>query len=290
LKKDNFIAYRPFRIVLFLWLTVCLLLPVTARAADVTLYVESLGIPFAKRYPDGDTIFARNVWDLQAFAGRLYIGAGNWDNRGPAPNAGPVPIVTWDPQEKRFVREGIADEEAIERFEVINGRLYIPGTDPRGGWDFGNLYRREADGHWTKFRTIPHAIHTFALTGYDGRLYAGLGAEDTVPWYTDFKRYGSAIAVSKDDGASWRFLPLGGYRLHAFLHVRHRLYGVEVLPGPGLARWLASHGRNAFYAPVYELDSSQGNFERRPDLNAERLFPETDEVSGHASVVDRVLT
>lgn len=276
--------YLPF------WLIACLFMAGAVRASDVTPYVESLGIPFAERYQGGEEIYARNVWDLQAFEGRLYIGAGNYNNKGPASNAGPVPIMAWDPPKGRFVREGVADEEQIDRFEVIRGKLYIPGTDPRESWDFGNLYRREQNGRWLKLRTIPRAIHTLALTGHDGRLYAGISAKATVPWYVEFKGYGSAIAVSEDGGADWRFLPLGGFRLSAFLHVRGRLYAVDVLPGPGLERWVSEHARENYYAPVYELDPSKGGFQRRIDLSVERLFPETEDVRGRASVVDRVVT
>ena len=274
---------------LLLWVVGCLFMAAAVRASDVTPYVESLGIPFAGRYGEGEEIYARNVWDLQAFEGRLYIGAGNYDNTGPAPNAGPVPIMAWDPAKEMFIREGVADEEQIDRFEVINGRLYIPGTDPRENWDLGNLYRREPDGRWLKLRTIPRAIHTLALTGHEGRLYAGLGAKHTVSRYVDVKGYGSAVAVSEDAGADWRLLPLGGFRLCAFLHVQGRLYAVDVLPGPGIERWVSKHDRENYYAPVYELDSSKRIFQRRTDLSAERLFPETEDVRVRASVIDRVV-
>lgn len=74
--------------------------------SDVTMHVESLDIPFAVRYPAGADIYARNVWDLQAFKGRIYVGGGNWDNKGPAPNAGPVPILAWVRTGKRLFAKG----------------------------------------------------------------------------------------------------------------------------------------------------------------------------------------
>jgi len=60
---------------LLFWLIICLFMPEAVRASDVTPYVESLGIPFAGGYRGGEEIYARNVWDLQSFEGRLYIGA-----------------------------------------------------------------------------------------------------------------------------------------------------------------------------------------------------------------------
>jgi hypothetical protein len=185
------------------------------------------------------------------------------------------------------IREGEVDDEEISSFEVIGGRLYIPGADSREGWELGNLYLRQADGHWQKLRTIPRAIHASALTGYAGRLYVGLKATDTVPSDVDSEGYGSAVSVSADHGTSWTFLPLGGYALRAFLQVSGQLYATDVFPGPGLEKWIAQHDRKNYYSPVYELAPDGESFLRRPDLSAEELFPETTEARGHASSIHR---
>ncbi len=255
--------------------------------SDVTVHVESLTIPLARRYPAGAAIYARNVWDLQAFEGRLYVGGGNWDNKGPSSNAGPVPILAWDADKGRVVQEGEVDDEEISRFEIIGGRLYIPGADALESWKLGNLYRRETDGHWRKLRTIPRAIHAFALTDYGGRLYAGLKATDTVPWYVDFKGYGAAVAVSENSGSSWKFLPLGGFGAFEFLQVDGCLYAMDLTPGPGLRQWISKQDREAYYAPAYALDPSGLCFERRPDLDAAHLFPDTPEARERACCVHR---
>lgn len=256
-----------------------------AHATDLTSHLESLIIPFAERYPAGELIYARNVWDLKAFAGRLYVAAGNYDNNGPAPNAGPVPILAWDPVKMAIVNEGQVDEEQIDRFCLINGTLYIPGTDPMESWKRGNLYRRRKDGRWQKQRTIPKAIHVFALTGNNGRLYAGLKATDTVPWYVDFNGYGSAVAVSSNAGKSWKFFRLGGYSISSFLHTAGRLYAADVFPGPGLNQWIAARSRERYYAPMYMLNAAGNHFERRSDLTAEHLFPDTQGVMDRACII-----
>ena len=257
------------------------------QPADVTTHVEFLGIPFSGRYSSGQDIYARNVWDLQAFKGRIYVGGGNWDNKGPAPNAGPVPILAWDSKTETIVCEGQVDDEEISRFEVIAGKLYIPGADARQSWDFGNLYCREPDGRWQKRRTIPRAIHVFALTGYKGLLYAGLKATDTVPWYVDFKGYGAAVAVSENGGRSWDFLPIGGFAVFDFLRVDGCLYAMDLTTGPGLKKWVSKQGRKNYYAPVYALDTLKGRFVRRPDLDAAHLFPNTHEAPERACGVHR---
>ncbi len=59
------------RYLLFCLIT-CWFMVAVVRSSDVTPYVESFEIPFAERYRGGEEIYARNVWDLQAFEGRLY--------------------------------------------------------------------------------------------------------------------------------------------------------------------------------------------------------------------------
>ena len=140
-------------------------------AAGHATRLDWLGIPLGDRYSRRAWIYARNVWDLQAHEGRLYIGGGNSSNVGPATNAGPVPLVSYDPDTGGFVQESTVDDEQIDRFRVIAGRLHIPGHDPTESWDWGNDYVLGSTG-WEKRRTIPRAIHTYDLALAGGRLFA----------------------------------------------------------------------------------------------------------------------
>jgi hypothetical protein len=135
-----------------------------------------LGNPLA-----GEPYTASHVWDLQAWRGRIYLGYGDWDN-----NLGPVDIWYYTPTAHAFVKETVyvsptrpaarVDEDAIDRYVVIGGDLYIPGTDPRESWQRGNFYRNDGTG-WVKYRTIPHGVHTFDLAGYGGALFAAIGPD-----------------------------------------------------------------------------------------------------------------
>ncbi|QUL57177.1 hypothetical protein KDC22_12320 [Paenibacillus tritici] len=68
-----------------------------AAAPDVSLSVTVLGSPF-KKAP-----YARNVWDMQLFDGKIYLGHGNSSNNAPSSNAGPVPIYYWDLAQTSFL-------------------------------------------------------------------------------------------------------------------------------------------------------------------------------------------
>lgn len=189
----------------------------TARPVhDVTARVEFLGNPFADNYPDGDALYARNVWDLQRFAGRIFIGAGNSSNIGPAPNAGPLEIKIYDPDTEQFSVEGTVEEEQIDIWRILDHRLHIPGHDPTQNWKFGNFYRRDDEGTWTKYRNIPGGLHAYDMAWLNGGLYVGLGTAG-----------GGQIMRSVDDGRSWSVVYEGNRRIYSFLQVNGSLFGVS---------------------------------------------------------------
>lgn len=92
-----------------------------AGSTDVTANVEVLGEPFKGRW-FGRWTYARNVWDMQVYDGRIYLGCGNSSNEGPATNTGPVPVICFDPRRSEFVCEATLLEEQIDRYCVTDGR------------------------------------------------------------------------------------------------------------------------------------------------------------------------
>lgn len=160
--------------------------PAQAAAPNVTARVELLGSPLTKG------AYARNVWDMQQFGGRIYLGHGNRANDGPDPNAGPVPIWYYDPAQRRFVSPATIEEEQINQFRVLNGKLYIPGDDPRGSAGTGTFYRLDGE-RWARVATLAGAVHTSDLAWYNNRLFAGLISAGA-----------GAVMVSDDQGGSWQ--------------------------------------------------------------------------------------
>lgn len=91
--------------------------------------MEKLGNPFSKRYPGGAAIYACNIWVMQEYQGKIYLGAGNSSNMRPASNAGPVLVITFDPKKKTFESERFAPDEQFDVLRVFSGGLYSPGHD-----------------------------------------------------------------------------------------------------------------------------------------------------------------
>jgi hypothetical protein len=122
--------------------------------------------------------YARNVWDLQIFDDRLYIGSGNSSNSSPAPNAGPVPIWSLDLRSGEFVAEYMTNDEEVERFVVLNEQLFVPGHDPANDERAGGFYRLEENG-WKEYRSL-EASHVFDLEVFEGRLFSAINGHTGV--------------------------------------------------------------------------------------------------------------
>lgn len=176
-------------------------------ANDLTAKVVNLGQPFNK------PVYARNVWDMQLFNGKIYLAHGNEVNTPPAPNAGPIPVIYYDPSTNKFVTQYTAPEEQINVFKIINGNLYFPGDDATESWDFGNYYILD-NNVWTKMRTIPKASHVFDITSYKGQLYAATGTEG----------FGEVV-TSQDNGLTWKSLmPQSGNLFYTYSGMAHTLF------------------------------------------------------------------
>ena len=103
--------------------------------------VTRLGNPLLK---DGHEERALNVWDLQAFDGKIYLAGGST-----VTNSGPINVWAYDPQKQDFVKEHQVPEEAIEHYCLLDNQLYIPAADPTKG-DRHKFYRREGN-KWQKY-------------------------------------------------------------------------------------------------------------------------------------------
>lgn len=138
-----------------------------ATTKDVTSQALLLGNPFKKG------AYANNIWDMQVYNNRIYFGHGDFNN-----NAGPIPVIYYNPANNEFINQYTVDEEQIDVYKIINDKLYIPGYDARESWNLGNFYVLEKD-QWMKYRTIPQAIHVNDLACYNGRLYAAVTTSKT---------------------------------------------------------------------------------------------------------------
>jgi hypothetical protein len=164
---------------------------------DLTPLVERLGNPFTARFPDGEWVYARNVWDMEVYADLLYMGHGNSTTEPPAGNAGPVEI--WSFNGSTFTPEFLVNEEEIERFLIEDGQLVIPGHDSTYPSPGGNFYLRLSSGRWQEVNGVLEAAHVYDMAAYNGRFFAATGTSS---------QNGAAIGISDDGGSTWTGIPL----------------------------------------------------------------------------------
>ncbi len=151
---------------------------------------SSLGIPLESYYETG--IPARTAWDVEIFDQQLFVGSGDYDA-----NSGPVEIYSYDLQTENWEHSGTLPDEQADRLIIIDDTLMIPGCDPRGSWEYGNLYRY-SDDQWQTLRNIPGGIHQFDMIQYENALFVGLGVSPG----------NSPIVVSHDGGNTFQAVPM----------------------------------------------------------------------------------
>ncbi len=155
--------------------------------------LSSMGIPAHNREEA-----AWRINDLFVYNNRLYIGTGD-----AVVNTGPTKIIFYDLAGENFTEEFQIDEEAIYRFEEINGRLMIPGTDATEDWTFGNIYIH-TDSGWVKYRTLPRALHVMDLVWYRDMICASTVTETSIS--ESVQSYHGAIYTSSDTARNWELL------------------------------------------------------------------------------------
>ena len=106
----------------------------------------------------------RNIWDLQTFGDKIYIGYGNTTT-----NPGPIQLYSWDTVAEAFNPEILVESEAIERFRVLNGQLIVPNSDPTSG-DRKKYYYLENDT-WQEFSDDFALAHVRDIYYYNSEYY-----------------------------------------------------------------------------------------------------------------------
>ncbi len=157
--------------------------------------IMDLGIPYSEQYPsvaEGDQ--SRIPWDMKLFDGKLYVGAGNYND-----NTGPIGLRWYDTKSRTWGGGSFIFEEQIHTFCVLDGILTIPGTDAVSGfdWDYSSYYQLLGE-EWEQYRVLPDARHNFDIVRFGDDIFAAIGTEPGL----------SPLLVSHDDGQSFEHVPL----------------------------------------------------------------------------------
>jgi hypothetical protein len=152
-------------------LTLTGILAPSCAAQDVTSRLELLGNPTEGQYSTRP--YAQNVWDMQRFGNRIYLGSGNSSNLGPDRNAGRVHVHSYDTVSNQFKDEFATNEEQIERYVPLQNQLCIPGHDPLRSTPASIYCLSDMGTTWQRIGV--EGIHIYDLAEYDDRIWVGRG-------------------------------------------------------------------------------------------------------------------
>ena len=165
-------------------------LPYVVEDTSELEYVE-LGIPGLDYYDN--TTDSMSPWDMYLFDNKLFLGMGNY-----GVNTGPTPFLYYDLETKTWENAGQANDDEINRFMMIDGKLVAPGADSTRTWEYGAYFEyipasETFEEHWV----IPGGIHVFDIAEKDGDMIVSLGVTaDEYP-----------AAVSTDGGKTFKQIP-----------------------------------------------------------------------------------
>lgn len=225
------------KIILLLFLTF-----VSLSAKDVTSELKYIGTPYANQYKSDEKIYARNVWDMQVYDNKLFIGAGNSANEGPSINSGPVSLMVYNPKTNNFKKESVIHDDQVDIFKVLNNNLFIPGHDATGSWSWGNFYLRVQDNSWIMYRNIPKALHVYDLALKGKKLFAGIGLYE-----------GAAVGITTDLGKHWEIIKLGRSRVYSFLSIGDEFYALKKFKRTSKPYFSVAQYFNGTFVPRYDI-------------------------------------
>ena len=213
---------------------------------------QNLGNPFLGKR----NVYARNVWDMQSYGGKIYLGHGD-----SARNSGRTPIISLDPHSGQFTNEFTTTSEQVDEFFPIGSELYTLDHDPVGA-NNGNLYCTDG-GDWCIKENISGAVHEYSLVEHSGALFVGgsSGTNGSSVWRNSGGNnwHGTLTGEMELDESYKKLLPsnfkLWGTRAFLLLEVKGKLYAVR-------QGWLSGdlEGKPGFF----RFDETRGQFEQSP--------------------------
>ncbi|MFA6197305.1 MAG: hypothetical protein WC656_11760 [Sulfurimonas sp.] len=241
---------------------------------DATTKIKLLGDPYKVVYETKKDLYAKNIWDMAVFENKIYLGAGNSSNEGPTQNAGPVPLISYNPTTNEFKTEAIIQDEQIDIIKIFDNKMYIPGHDAKENWDFANFYIKEFNQSVKKYRNIKDGLHVYDVALHDNKIFLALGVKN-----------GAAVAISSDNAQNWEIQKLDHYRINSFLEVGDRFFATKHFPSSSDLQKMSQSRKKLFFS-VAEYETSKG-FIPNYKLDSEDFFPKTTDLKDKSRKIVR---
>lgn len=190
---------------------------------------------------------SRSIKELRVYNDKLFMGIGDW-----GANTGPVKILYYDFVTGDIKDSGTINDEAVESFNIIDGKLYTTGTDPRDDWGYGSYYvYNDVNDSWDQYRLNNGWVHVFDITEYHGNLFMCGATVDTT------KR--TPIQISYDNGITFEDVTIIKDGVLLPYNSDLRFYRFEKYNGT-LYAYSYSSVNNFGYCGIYRYDEDKNQF------------------------------
>ncbi len=219
-------------------------------AAETEFILTNLGIPMQTYISNSQTaerLFARSVWDIEEFGGRIYIGGGNYAINMNEAISGGVPLLSYTEQ-NGWSKEASFYEHQMARLIKANGKLYIPANN-RAGY----IYSYDGKTDWQQVNGFSAAVHTFDVLVKDNVIYAGYGFQQNGP---------GRVFASSDGGATYNpiYMKYNGSNVTPSGSEFARVYNLFEFGGNVYATLRITNATSTTYDGFYKLDKANNVF------------------------------
>ena len=135
---------------------------------------------------------SRNVWTMQEFEGKIYLGHG--DN-----STATTPLIALNLSTNILASETTIGAGQINRFRIIDNTLYLPNSTvpaPAPDPTMGSFYMKPSGQPWQTKSTIQGANSVYDIASFDDKLYSASKTE------TDYSG-ATAVQQSTSSGDYW---------------------------------------------------------------------------------------
>lgn len=170
---------------------------------------------------------SRSIKELKAYDDKIFLGLGDWDA-----NTGPAKILYYDTKTEKIVSSGTIADEAVEGFNIIDGKIYTTGTDPRANWGYGSYYvYNNETNKWEQFQKQNGWIHVFEIEKYKDKFFM-CGSVNSTKF--------TPVQVSYDNGETFQNVKI------------YDKNGEELVVTNSLRFYAFEHYNDNFYAYTYD--------------------------------------
>ena len=139
----------------------------TTNPYYLTEIVDDNGNVPSYEYYNDNQLDSRSIMTLKAYDDKIFMGLGDWNK-----NTGPVKVLYYETKTGKIGSSGTINDEAIASFNIIDGKLYTTGRDPRDGWGYGSYYIYNSESNsWEKHMFNNGWIHVFDIEKYNEKLF-----------------------------------------------------------------------------------------------------------------------